>query len=98
MAGKDGSKQFWKYHNEGVLHKYQPSLLVGSLDSKPRPEPELEPAAGASAVAAAEKEVSSSDDDGPLEPFGPQIPFADPSWYQGVSLGPPFGCLFVQTL
>ncbi len=23
-AGKDASKLFWKYHNQGVLKKYQP--------------------------------------------------------------------------
>ena len=34
MAGKDASKQFWKYHNESILKKFKPKLLVGSLDSK----------------------------------------------------------------
>ncbi|BDD63175.1 hypothetical protein MPDQ_007373 [Monascus purpureus] len=29
VAGKDASKQFWKYHNEGVLKKYGPKLQVG---------------------------------------------------------------------
>jgi hypothetical protein len=27
----DASKQFWKYHNEGVLKKYQPRLKIGEL-------------------------------------------------------------------
>lgn len=27
----DASKQFWKYHNEGVLKKYQPKLKIGEL-------------------------------------------------------------------
>lgn len=36
VAGKDASKQFWKYHNEGILKKYQKQLQVGSLDSKPK--------------------------------------------------------------
>jgi hypothetical protein len=27
----DASKQFWKYHNEGVLKKYQGKLKVGEL-------------------------------------------------------------------
>ncbi|KAK3071450.1 hypothetical protein LTS18_014859, partial [Coniosporium uncinatum] len=31
VGGKDASKQFWKYHNEGVLKKYQPRLKVGTL-------------------------------------------------------------------
>ncbi|KAF6227035.1 hypothetical protein HO133_008476 [Letharia lupina] len=34
VAGKDASKQFWKYHNESILKKYRAQLLVGSLDSK----------------------------------------------------------------
>lgn len=34
VAGKDASKQFWKYHNESILKKYKSQLLVGSLDSK----------------------------------------------------------------
>ncbi|KAI9713699.1 MAG: hypothetical protein M1828_001388 [Chrysothrix sp. TS-e1954] len=39
VAGKDASKQFWKYHNESILKKYQPKLQVGSLDSKPKDAP-----------------------------------------------------------
>lgn len=31
MAGKDSSKQFWKYHNAKVLEKYGPKLKVGDL-------------------------------------------------------------------
>ncbi|KAF1809030.1 cytochrome b5 [Eremomyces bilateralis CBS 781.70] len=31
MGGKDASKQFWKYHNESVLKKYGPKLLVGTV-------------------------------------------------------------------
>lgn len=34
VAGKDASKQFWKYHNDSILKKYQKQLQVGSLDSK----------------------------------------------------------------
>ena len=34
VGGKDASKQFWKYHNAGILKKYKGQLLVGSLDSK----------------------------------------------------------------
>ena len=34
VAGKDASKQFWKYHNESILKKYRGQLLVGSLDNK----------------------------------------------------------------
>ncbi|BCR89118.1 cytochrome b5-like heme/steroid binding domain-containing protein [Aspergillus chevalieri] len=31
VAGKDASKQFWKYHNENVLKKYTPKLKVGEV-------------------------------------------------------------------
>ncbi|KAK5106261.1 hypothetical protein LTS08_000379 [Lithohypha guttulata] len=31
VAGKDASKQFWKYHNESVLKKYAPKLRVGTV-------------------------------------------------------------------
>ncbi|KAH6896844.1 acyl-CoA dehydrogenase/oxidase [Thelonectria olida] len=91
VAGKDASKQFWKYHNEGILKKYQAKLQVGSLDTKPKPEPkpETKPAPpkepSAKTFAAAEKEASNTEDveeSEPLESFGDQIPFADPSWYQ----------------
>jgi len=34
VAGKDASKQFWKYHNEGVLKKYSPKLKIGSVGEK----------------------------------------------------------------
>lgn len=94
MAGKDASKQFWKYHNDGILKKYQKQLQVGSLDSKPKVEPKAEPIPAPvepspKVVAAVKKEASSSDESEPLEAFGDQIPFADPSWYQSVSFQPP---------
>ncbi len=31
MAGKDATKQFWKYHGKSVLEKYGPNLKVGTL-------------------------------------------------------------------
>jgi len=31
VAGKDATKQFWKYHNESVLKKYTPKLKVGDV-------------------------------------------------------------------
>ncbi|PBP19983.1 hypothetical protein BUE80_DR009214 [Diplocarpon rosae] len=34
VAGKDASKQFWKYHNEGVLKKYAPKLRVGGVEGE----------------------------------------------------------------
>ncbi|EFZ00003.1 acyl-CoA dehydrogenase [Metarhizium robertsii] len=84
VAGKDASKIFWKYHNEGILKKYKGKLQVGSLDSKPKPEPKAEPKpAAASAPKKAASPSSSNEESEPLEPFGALIPFADPSWYQG---------------
>jgi alkylation response protein AidB-like acyl-CoA dehydrogenase/predicted heme/steroid binding protein len=86
VAGKDASKQFWKYHNEGVLKKYQKQLQIGSLDTKPKPAAPPAPAPAPTpapkkeapkAAAAPEQEAEA------LEPFGEQIPFSDPSWYQG---------------
>ncbi|KIH93925.1 hypothetical protein SPBR_05780 [Sporothrix brasiliensis 5110] len=85
VAGKDASKQFWKYHNEGILKKYQPQLLVGSLDTKPKaeaPAPKPKPAAPAPKKAEASKPAASHEEVEPLEPFGSIIPFADPGWYQ----------------
>ncbi|MCJ1251828.1 hypothetical protein MMC30_009066 [Trapelia coarctata] len=34
VAGKDASKQFWKYHNEGVLKKYEGKLKIGQVEEK----------------------------------------------------------------
>ncbi|KAI8633690.1 putative cytochrome b5 protein [Xylariaceae sp. FL1651] len=31
MAGKNATKQFWKYHNKTVLEKYGGKLKVGEL-------------------------------------------------------------------
>lgn len=31
MAGKDASKQFWKYHGKAVLDKYGGKLRVGTV-------------------------------------------------------------------
>ncbi|GAP90695.1 putative acyl- dehydrogenase [Rosellinia necatrix] len=90
VAGKDASKQFWKYHNEGILKKYKPTLQIGSLDSKPKSEPKPEPQAeakpsttlAAPVPAKAAAQPSQQEDAEALEQFGSQIPFADPSWYQ----------------
>ncbi|KAI0102503.1 acyl-CoA dehydrogenase/oxidase [Nemania sp. FL0031] len=90
VAGKDASKQFWKYHNEGILKKYKPSLQIGSLDSKPKPEPKAEPIPEAkpsvtlAAPVPAKAPVPSApqEEAEALEQYGSQIPFADPSWYQ----------------
>jgi len=34
VAGKDATKQFWKYHNEGVLKKYSERLKIGTVKDK----------------------------------------------------------------
>ncbi|KAK0516716.1 hypothetical protein JMJ35_001319 [Cladonia borealis] len=44
VGGKDASKQFWKYHNEGILKKFKPQLQIGSLDSKKQAGPPTPPA------------------------------------------------------
>jgi alkylation response protein AidB-like acyl-CoA dehydrogenase len=97
VAGKDASKQFWKYHNEGILKKYKKQLQIGSLDSKPKaaapPTPPATPP-----PAQKEKEVikpsaesgtvapmpgaDAEDESEPLDQFGDMIPGGDPNWYQ----------------
>ena len=91
VAGKDASKQFWKYHNEGILKKFKPKLQVGSLDTKksaapPTPPATPPPAEKKETVKAPAESVPSqtAEEAEPLEEFGDLIPFADPSWYQGV--------------
>ena len=97
MAGKDASKQFWKYHNEGILKKYKAKLQVGSLDTKEEAPPtppatpptekeqkQVQPQAESGTVAVAPG-PSAPEPTEALDPFGSQVPFGDPSWYQGVS-------------
>jgi len=97
VAGKDASKQFWKYHNDGILKKYKSKLQVGSLDTKKKETAAPPPAAekkkeiakpkaesGTGSVAPAQDSVPLQQGE-TLEPFGDLIPFGDPSWYQGVS-------------
>ncbi|KAH8687118.1 putative acyl-CoA dehydrogenase [Tricladium varicosporioides] len=96
VAGKDASKQFWKYHNEGILKKYK-KLQVGSLNTKKNTAPPTPPESpkqeavrpqaesgavvpGPSKAAAAVVDHSEAET---LDPYGELIPFADPSWYQG---------------
>ncbi|KAH6899921.1 cytochrome b5-like heme/steroid binding domain-containing protein [Thelonectria olida] len=31
FSGKDATKAFWKYHNEGVLKKYGADLKIGTV-------------------------------------------------------------------
>ncbi|KAF2483921.1 acyl-CoA dehydrogenase-like protein [Neohortaea acidophila] len=94
VGGKDASKQFWKYHNEGILKKFQPKLQIGSLDSKPKPAAKPAAPAPPSTVAPSPREekfetlptpADAHEDEevqATLDPYGDLIPFADPSWYQ----------------
>ncbi|KAL1966427.1 hypothetical protein VTN77DRAFT_4569 [Rasamsonia byssochlamydoides] len=86
VAGKDASKQFWKYHNEGILKKYKGQLQIGSLDSKKAadsPSPPAAPAAQSPSKTKAFNDAKPAKSEAALDPFGDLIPFADPSWYQG---------------
>jgi hypothetical protein len=96
VAGKDASKQFWKYHNEGILKKYKAQLQIGSLDTKkqaaPPTPPATPPAKKEKAKPRAESGAVSTQPEErpePLDQYGDLIPFADPSWYQNVRLRPP---------
>ncbi|KAF2815113.1 acyl-CoA dehydrogenase NM domain-like protein [Mytilinidion resinicola] len=93
VAGKDASKQFWKYHNESILKKYQKQLQVGSLDSKAAPptppatppaekkQDVVKPSAESGAVAPVPTAAAEEEAEA-LDPFGDLVPYADPSWYQ----------------
>ncbi|KNG46245.1 acyl-CoA dehydrogenase [Stemphylium lycopersici] len=95
VAGKDASKQFWKYHNDSILKKYQKQLQVGSLDSKAAPP--APPAAAAPEKKSEKKDVvkpeansgvvapqptEAAEEAEPFDAYGDLIPYADPSWYQ----------------
>jgi len=91
VAGKDASKQFWKYHNEGILKKYKAQLHIGSLDTKKQAAPPTPPATPPPAEKKKKKEkvqsqavvpVQSEEPAEPMDPYGDLIPFADPAWYQ----------------
>ncbi|KAK5140470.1 hypothetical protein LTR04_002984 [Oleoguttula sp. CCFEE 6159] len=96
VAGKDASKQFWKYHNEGILRKYQKQLLVGSLDSKPKaaapPTPPATPPpqekkevvvpSAEPGFVAPQPGPAAAEEAEALDQFGDLVPYADPSWYQ----------------
>ena len=90
VAGKDASKQFWKYHNEGILKKYQSQLQVGSLDSKKITSPPTPPATPPQEAVTPKAEpgtlsvelTSNAIPSEPLDAFGSLIPYGDPNWYQ----------------
>ncbi|KAH7126843.1 acyl-CoA dehydrogenase/oxidase [Dendryphion nanum] len=91
VAGKDASKQFWKYHNEGILKKYQKQLQVGSLDTKkvaapappaPAPKKDVVKPSAEPGVVAPQPTAAAQEEAEALDPYGELIPYADPSWYQ----------------
>lgn len=89
VAGKDASKQFWKYHNEGILKKYKAQLQIGSLDTKKQAAPPTPPATPPPTEKKRQKvqsqavvPVQSEEPAEPMDPYGDLIPFADPGWYQ----------------
>ncbi|MCJ1304295.1 hypothetical protein MMC08_007107 [Hypocenomyce scalaris] len=97
VAGKDASKQFWKYHNESILKKYKGQLQLGSLDSKKQAAPPTPPATPSPAsqkqqeVAKPQAEpgavvpvpgMNSREAAESMDPYGDLVPYADPSWYQ----------------
>ncbi|KAF2202196.1 acyl-CoA dehydrogenase NM domain-like protein [Delitschia confertaspora ATCC 74209] len=93
VAGKDASKQFWKYHNESILKKYQKKLQVGSLDTKkaapptppatpPQVEKEVVKPSAEPGVIAPTAGADAAEEAEALDPYGELIPYADPSWYQ----------------
>ena len=99
VAGKDASKQFWKYHNESILKKYKGKLQVGSLDSKPKAATPPTPPATPPPAKETKEKVEPSAESGVIVPvptkdaheekealdaYGALIPYADPSWYQSV--------------
>jgi hypothetical protein len=98
VAGKDASKQFWKYHNDSILKKYQKQLQVGSLDTKAAPPAppattakedkqetkEIVKPEANSGVIAPQPTSAATDEAEPFDSFGDLVPYADPSWYQTV--------------
>ncbi|KAK9481377.1 acyl-CoA dehydrogenase/oxidase [Lipomyces japonicus] len=81
VAGKDASKQFWKYHNAGILKKYQSKLQIGSIGTgEPAPiVPDFTQESSGLSI------VKSSYEHQPrfFDSYGDLVPFADPNWYQG---------------
>jgi cytochrome b involved in lipid metabolism len=98
VAGKDASKQFWKYHNDSILKKYQKQLQVGSLDSKAarpaapattakedaRETKDIVKPEANSGVIAPQPTAAAAEESEPFDAFGDIVPYADPSWYQTV--------------
>lgn len=86
VGGKDATKQFWQFHNAGILKQWKSKLQIGSLDTKPKAEEPSKPAAPTPTPKSAVNKDFKNPNHAPseaLEPYGDAIPFADPGWYQG---------------
>ena len=69
------------------MKKYKSQLQIGSLDTKKVETPAAPaPAPAASSPTKTKAVAKPAKSEGPLDPYGDLIPFADPSWYQGVCL------------
>ncbi|KAJ9626960.1 hypothetical protein H2203_003418 [Taxawa tesnikishii (nom. ined.)] len=83
VAGKDASKQFWKYHNESILKNCcspTPPATPPPAEKKEEKEvvvPSAEPGTVAPQPGPAAREEAE-----PLDQFGDLIPGGDPNWYQ----------------
>lgn len=74
LAGNDATKEFDKFHNvEQVLRQFGPQLLIGAIAQAQQAEP-------STAHASPPDPTTPS---GELNKFGDQVPYGDPSWYQG---------------
>lgn len=71
VAGMDASKQFDMFHNQAILDKYTPKLMIGSIGD------------GTDVSLTAQEDHTHEDDQEESGVgFGDMIPFGDPSWYQ----------------
>lgn len=77
VAGKDASKQFWKYHNEGILKKYKGQLQIGSLNTKKAAEPAPKPAPAPTPAPTPKQSDSSNSSVPPPARAEPQDPYGD---------------------
>nr|KAJ3411293.1 hypothetical protein HK105_002662 [Polyrhizophydium stewartii] len=78
VAGTDASKQFHQFHNQGVLDRLGPGLLVGTLQGSAAAAAPAPAAAAATAAAPADAPLVGVEEG---DTFGDMVPFGDPYWY-----------------
>ncbi|KAL2913410.1 hypothetical protein HK105_207022 [Polyrhizophydium stewartii] len=79
VAGKDATKQFHQFHNQAIMGKWGPGLLVGTVQSAAAAAATTpKPAASRAAAGGGESESDGSAGD----VFGAGVPYGDPAWYQ----------------